>query len=270
MFTVADLTITSLDVIKCYSLAGDPMFELDELQNAQISNTQETQDITGKGGRKLNTLKRNKAVRVSGANGFISGGLLEAQTGGKFENKTSTPVAWRDFLVVNGNAATTEFKAVGAAGSEIEGLWVRNEDGTMGTKLTQAATAGADTFAYDPASKKLTFSDGAIENGTEIVVYYTRNIVGDVLVNDSAKYSQKMRMYIDFTAEDACSNVFHGQFYIPKADFSGNFDVDMGDNQTVHNFEIESLVGGSCVGAGGEHGALWTYTVFGVNASDAA
>lgn len=52
------------------------------------------------------------------------------------------------------------------------------------------------------------------------------------------------------------------QFDIPRADFSGDFDLAMGDNQTVHAFEAESLAG-SC----GNGGALWNYTVFGTVAA---
>ena len=66
-------------------------------------------------------------------------------------------------------------------------------------------------------------------------------------------------------AEDTCSNVYRVQFYIPKADFSGEFSFDLGDNQTVHAFEAEALAG-AC-GAGG---TLWTYTIFGANATDVA
>lgn len=71
--------------------------------------------------------------------------------------------------------------------------------------------------------------------------------------------------YIDALGEDKCANVYHIQFYIPKADFSGEFSFEMGDNQTVHSFEAEALAG-----ACGAAGSLWTYTIFGANAEDAA
>lgn len=266
MINVADISITALDTITAYDLAGEPRFVLDELQNAQISNTQERQDITGKGGRRLNTLKRNKAVTISGTNGLVSGGLMEAQTGSAFEHKTSTPVAWIDYLTVRSNAATTSYKAVGTAGAEITGLYVKAADGTIGTKLEQAATAAAGKFAYAPATKALTFNEGQLADGTEIVVYYTRNIAGNVVTNDSTKYSEKLQLYVDATGEDMCGKVYHIQFYIPKADFSGDFDIDLGDNQTVHAFEAESLAGGNCGSIGG---ALWTYTIFDGDAEDA-
>ena len=68
------------------------------------------------------------------------------------------------------------------------------------------------------------------------------------------------------SAEDKCGNVYRVQFHIPKADFSGNFDIDLGENQTVHAFEAESLAG-AC---GKKNGSLWTYTIFGEGAEDAA
>lgn len=269
MFNVADITITSLDVITAYSLAGVPRFVLDELQDATIANTQEREDITGKGGRKLNSLKRNKAVTISGTNGLLSGGLMEAQTGSAFEEKTSTPVECSETLVISGGKATTTYKAVGTTGAEIGALYIKTADGRASTKLEQAATASAGKFAYDPSTKELTFSESAYADGQEIVVFYTRNIAASVLNNDSEKYSEKLRLIVDATGEDRCANIYHVQIEIPKADFSGDFDIAMGDSQTVHAFEAESLAGANC-GATASKGYLWTYTVFGANAEDAA
>lgn len=262
---VADLTITSLETITGFDVVtGDYVFTLDELQNASIANSQEVTEITGKGGRKISQLKRNKTVTISGSNGMVSGGLLEAQTGGTFENKT-TEVLWTDYLTVSSNAATTSYKAIGTTGAEIEELYIRNGDGTLGTELEQGSTAAKGKFAYAPATKALTFS--GIDNGTEIVVIYKRKITADVLTSESDKYSKKMTLYVDALAEDKCANVYRVQFFIPKADFSGEFTLDMGDNQTTHDFEAESLAG-ACGAFSGS--LLWTYTIFGANTEDAA
>lgn len=262
---IQDITITSLETITAFDITtGNFMFVLDELQNATISQTQEKTDITGKQGRKLSSLKRNKAVTISGTNGLVSGGLLELQTGSEFENKLTT-VMWTDYITVSGNAATTSYTAVGTVGNEIESVYVKNSDGTLGdTVLTQDAAVAAGKFTYDPSNKALAFNEGEIDDGTEIVVYYLRQIQADVLENMSDNYSGKCALYIDAFAEDKCANVYRIQFYIPKADFNGEFSFEMGDNQSVHAFEAESL-SGAC----GTSGALWTYTIFGANAEDA-
>lgn len=263
---INDITITSLETITAFDIAtGAYRFTLDELQNAKIANTQEKTDITGKAGRKLNSLKRNKGVVISGTNGLVSGGLLEVQTGSEFKSVDEAPIQWTDYLTIASDAATTSYKAVGTAGNEIESVYIKNENGTLGEVLTQAEAAAEGKFAYDPATKKITFVADAYEDGTEIVVYYTRNVKADVLENISDSYSEKCKLYIDAFGEDKCNNVYRIQFYIPRADFSGNFDFDLGENQTVHAFEAESLAG-----ACGSAGTLWTYTVFGANAEDAA
>lgn len=257
-----DLAIVSLDTITCYGLTGEYLFTMDELQSASINNTQEKVDITGKGGRKLNSLKRNKAVTVSGTNGLLSGGLLELQTGGAFAENDAAPILWTEYVVVNGDKATTEYAAVGTAGAEITALYVKNAGNGISKILEQAESAAEGKFAYASSTKELTFAADEIEDGTEIVVQYMRNVAGNVLENMSESYSKKCQMYIDATAEDQCSNQYHVQFYIPRADFSGDFDVALGDNQTVHAFEAESLSGGC---GGGK--SLWTYTVFGATAA---
>lgn len=266
MFNVNDVTITSLETITAFDITtGNFKFVLDELQSATIAQSQDKTDITGRQGRKLSSLKRNKAVTISGNNGLISGGLMELQTGCAFENKVTT-VMWTDYLVVNNNEAVTSYKAVGTTGNEIESVYVKNADSTLGKKLEQNATATDGKFTYDPATKKLVFKEDEIADGTEIVVYYFRQIQADVLVNMSDKYSEKCALYVDCFGEDKCANVYRIQFYIPKADFNGDFSIEMGENQAVHAFEAESL-SGAC-GKTGTATALWTYTIFGVNAED--
>lgn len=274
MVNINDISLTTIETITAFDIVtGAFRWVLDELQNAKIANTQETTDITGKQGRLLNTLKKNKAVTVSGSNGLISAGLLETQTGCNFENKLTT-VMYPDYLTVSNNKAATTYKAYGTAGNEIETIYIRNPDGTLGAALTQDAAVAKGKFTYDPATKEINFYPGDpdatpaaipadIPDGTEIAVYYFRKIQANVLENLSDHYSEKVSLYVDAFAEDKCAKVYHVQFYIPKADFNGNFDIAMGDNQSVHAFEARSLAGTVCNGSGiGSGATLWTYTIF--------
>lgn len=258
---INDITITSLETITAFDITtGAYLFTLDELQNANIAQSQEKTDITGKQGRKLNTLKRNKAVTISGTNGIVSHGLLELQTGSNFENK-ATEVMWTDYITV-GTSTATAYKAVGTSGAEIIAMYVKNSDGTLGTKLEQASSVSAGKFTYDPSTKALAFHTDIV-SGTELVAYYKRKITADTMANMSDKYSGKCVLYIDALAEDRCANVFRLQIHVPKADFDGEFSLDMGDNQTIHEFSADAL-GGAC-GAGG---MFFNYTIFGANAED--
>ena len=53
---INDLIITSLETISAFDITtGAYLFSIDELQNASIAQSQDSTDITGKGGRKLAT-----------------------------------------------------------------------------------------------------------------------------------------------------------------------------------------------------------------------
>ena len=65
---MVDLIITSLETIRAFDItSGNYLFELDELQNVSIAQGQEKVDITGKQGRKLSSMKRNKTMTISGS-----------------------------------------------------------------------------------------------------------------------------------------------------------------------------------------------------------
>lgn len=263
MINIGDLTITELVYINAFDIVtGEFKFRLDELQNAKIANTQEKTDITGKQGRKLNSLKKNKAVVISGSNGLVSNGMLAIQVGSDFESKDDAPIMWPEDVVVNSNEAVISFSPVGTTGNEMMYAYVKNSSGVLTKKFEQGAETGEGIFTFDPGTKKLTFAAGAVEDGSVVAVYYKRAIKGNVLSNYSDHYSGKVELYVDALAEDSCANIYRIQFHIPKADFNGDFDFEMGDNQTVHSFEAEALAG-ACNSAG----KLWDYTVWGEEAA---
>lgn len=269
MVNLGDYSVTSIETITAYDAAsGDFKWILDELQNFTLAQSEETSNVTGKGGRRLNTLKRNKSISLNGANGYISTGLLETQTGGTTVNGLTT-VHWRDYLVVDHMEAKTTWKAIGTTGAEIKSAYVRNADGTIGQELIQArSTQQADMFTYDPATQTLNFN-ASIEDGTSIVVQYMRQINAPRLDNYSDTFAGKATLFVDVLVEDKCHNLYRGQFYIPTVDFSGEFSLEFGGDQSVHNFSAEALANSCLVSSAGKS-LLWTYTIFGMDEEDAA
>lgn len=269
MIKISDLSITSLEtIVACAINGGAFRFMLDELQSATIANTQENTTLTGRNGRTIGTLKRNKAVTVSGTNGMISLGLIAADVGDVRESENAK-VKVPDYLVVESSSgslfATTTYVAVGTVGNEIGEVYVKDASGVVTAVLEQASSAAAGKFAYDPETKKITFYEGDVVANSEITVYYQRQVLADVVIeNVSDKYSEKLELYIDAIAEDKCHNEYRAQFYVPYADFTGNLEITMGDSQVVHNFEATSL--SSACGNGSS--LFWKLTVFGADAED--
>lgn len=253
---VSKLIITEVAQITAFNNAGELEFIMDEVQNGSIKNSQEKADVTGRNGRKIASLKKNKAVTVSASNGVLVGGALAAQTGTEIE-QGSFKVRITDVMTVNSNKCMTTKTAVGTAGDEIGTIYTKNANGSLGTKLEQDTTAAAGKFAYDPATKEITVT--GIADGTELVAFYDVEVESARISNDSEKYSKVLKLYIDVVLQDQCDVEYAGQLIIQRADVSGEFELSLGGDSFAHAFEAESLAGG-CTGSTN----LWDLIVYGV------
>jgi len=262
---VNDLIITSLETATAFSrTTGALLWILDEMSQATISNTEDKEKLTGRNGRALGSLKKNKAATVKGTSGVVSTGMMATQVGYGAENGNFN-VNVPDELTVStatesGTTTSTVTLTYSPVGGKVKSIAVLQEDGQLGQVYS-----GTD---YTVADKTVTFaSTVTIANGTKVVAYYDRQISGDKVTNFSDKYSEIVDLYIDAFAEDKCTNTeYHIQFHFPKADFSGTFDIDLNGSQVTHAFEAEALAGNACrVGSGRE---LWTYIVYGEQLDD--
>lgn len=247
---------------------------LDDLQNVSLQNNEETTDITGKNGRKIASLKQNKTVTITGANGVINQGLMAAQTGGDYLYTEDYPVSWNETIrVTNANNIMTNFRAEGFAGQEIRTI-VRETNGgnidTIHPFKQVVSNPGEDEFTYDPETKVIKFGADP-EVGELLRVYYTRKVAATHVDNPADKFSIEGYAVFDCTARDLCNNYYRSQLVIPRAELTGNFTVDIGNDQTLHNFEINALASVSNCDAYVEGAAsiYWNFIVFNQDAPDA-
>ena len=262
---VNDLIITSLETATAFSRkTGALLWILDEMSQATISNTEDKEKLTGRNGRTLGSLKKNKAATVKGTSGVVSTGMMATQVGygaqsGDFN--VNVPDELTVSTVTESDTTTsTATLTYAPVGGKVKSIAVLQENGQLGQVYS-----GTD---YTVSDKTVTFaSTVTIANGTKVVAYYDRQISGDKVTNFSDKYSEIVDLYIDAFAEDKCTNTeYHIQFHFPKADFSGTFDIDLNGSQVSHAFEAEALAGNACrVGSGRE---LWTYIVYGEQLDD--
>ena len=251
------LSITQVDQITAFD-GNDLEFIMDEVTETTLSQEEEITDITGRGGRKIGSLKKNKAVTGKGTNGLIVGGALAAMVGSEVEENEEEKVRYTDTsLKVASNKASIEKKEslVGATGQEIIAVYVKNKDGSLGKKFTQNAAAAAGEFSYSDG--EITFNEGELVDSTELVAFYDIKVKAKKVSNVSDKYSKTLKLYIDCTAQDTCDNQYHVQFIIPRADFHGTFDLTFGGDPSTQDFEFGSLAGG----CGGSN-SLWDMVVF--------
>lgn len=254
-------TITSYDQIIGFDRTnGNLELIMDELNDFTLNHEEEKTDIAGKGGRTISSLKKNKKVTGSGTNGMLSGGTLAAMLGAEIEDGEYT-IRFTDPIIVSSNKGTTKETAIGTIGNEIGTIYVRDENNAYisgGKKLTQTSgTPATGEFSYDPATKSVDFFAGDIADGTEVIAFYDAKVTGKKISNNADKYSKRLSLFIDATCQDGCDNQFHGQFIIPRGDFTGNFEVQGGSDPATQGFEFTSLPD-LCTGKSD----LWDFILF--------
>ena len=254
-------TITSYDQLTGFDKTNGSLdMILDELSDFTLSHEEEKSDITGKGGRIISSLKKNKKVTGKGTNGMLSGGALAAMLGAEVEDGEHT-IRYTDTITVSSNKGVTTEVAVGTAGNEIGTVYVRDANNAYisgGKKLTQtSAEPTAGEFSYNPETKEIIFADGDVADGTEVIAFYDANVTGKKISNNAENYSKTLQLFIDVTCRDACDNLFHGQFIIDRADFNGTFDITGGSEPATLGFEFTSMPN-LCTGKSD----LWDFVLF--------
>lgn len=262
--TKDDLIITSLETIDAFDMNDQFLWTLDELTQATIQNTEDTEDVTGKHGRLLTSLKRGKSASVTGTNGVISAGMMATQVGSDVKAASNMKVRVTEFITVDTDANTGNFTSnvLTLSNSGVFAVALQNNDSTF-TDFTKTTETTVGSNQYKVSDSGITFNASDITAGAVLKIVYEKTIEGTRVTNvaDDNHTGATIKLYINAFAEDRCGNIFKVQFYFPRAMFSGSFDIDMGGSQVTHGFEAKALPGGC--GALANKGMLWTYTVFG-------
>ena len=238
---INEFTITEFTDFEAYDRASGALdFRLEDMQNFTLNATQDKTALTGKNGRIIGYKKQNKAITGEGTYGLISAGLMKAQTGGEITNG-KFKVKKSEIKNVTGGTVVTNATAVGVAGAEIGVIRVLNENGSIAEKYEQGVDADATHFSYDPATKTITLPTDAVKDGTNIEYAYEREVDGTMLNDPTDNFSETREVWIHCFGTDACDNKYYAAIYIPRADFSGEFSIELGGDQTVHNFSFDAM-----------------------------
>jgi hypothetical protein len=221
-----------------------------DMQNFTLTNGEETVYGTGKAGRRISALKRNKTTSISFDNAYVSLGQMAVQLGTTVETASTetllSPNVEAITVASGGLTAVTSYKAEGSVGSEIKVAYKANADGTpdLSKKFTQGTTATSTVFTYTPATKTITFASGvALVAGDKLVVSYDYLTDGKKIVNNGDNFSKTRMGILDMTLTTACDRetLYHGRMVFPILSSSGQFELALGGDQVIHNFTGDAL-----------------------------
>jgi len=243
-------------------VGADIYFLAEDLQNFKLTNGEETVYGTGKAGRRISAIKRNKTAGISFDNGFVSMSQMSAQTGSDITVADTTATILSPYVDVikagtGGTSAATTYKAEGTAGAEIKLIYKRNSDGSQGDKYVQAATASATEFSYAPETKALTLPTGIFAEGDELILTYEYKTKGKQLANSGDTFSKNGMGILEATVTSACDKetIYYARFIFNDLAASGQYEIGLGGDQTINSFTAESLPN-FCRG-----GSFWNFII---------
>lgn len=242
---INDFTITEFVNFEAYMRdTGMLDFRLEELQDFTVDATQDKTELKGKNGRVIGYKKQNKKLTGKGTYGMISAGLMKTQTGGDMVSGKHK-VKKSELKVVSGTTLITDAVATGTEGSEIGYIKELAANGAVTNVYEQSTVADETHFAYSATTKTITLpvkaSKGVIADGTKVVYAYEREVEATKITNPSDKFSEVREVWVHCFGTDACDNEYYIAIRIPRADFSGEFSINIGGDQTVQNFSFDAM-----------------------------
>ena len=189
--------------------------------------------------------------------------VLAAQNGTEVVTG-STDITYYDVITVGADgAATTKFKAIGTAGSEISYVYKVSADGTYSNTWEQTVTAAAEgQFAYSSADKSITFFETdpnkPVEGDTLACAYTFKSADNAQRVTINADGIPPVVLVSAYgVARDVCSGELFPCVIEGQAQVDGNwsFDVSADGEPVVQSLNMEFVKG--CL-----NNTLYTFTVF--------
>ena len=213
-FLLGNFSIDEIIEAVAETFEGDLLYTLDQLSEASIEISSESQDITDKNGNVVRTIYKNKTGTFNATNAFLHPQIMNATTGSKIVNATqAAPItsAPKIELVAAGATAFQLDSTIDANTLQVIGIF---GNGANSNPLT-AAEAGADpafsgldgTYSYNASTKKIAVPAAASDAPITYLVKYDRSYTDGIKITNNVKdfpSTVKLTLYCSYV--DPCDD----------------------------------------------------------------
>ena len=233
-FKLDDLIIDRIQVATAEDFSGNVLYTLTQLQEASISISAESNDVTDKDGNIVKRFWRAKTGEFTATNAFINLNILGEEAGsGKIEATAARHITAPGILIHKAASGATVTLANVTGTPKVYGL---ETNGTLGVAFQTGASATATTFAFDDQTGVLTIP---ISNDyVQYLIRYDREVAtGAVeMTNMADKFPGTIRLVLKVLCVDPCSADTLRAAYIdiPSFQVSPESEVSFSsDSQTI-------------------------------------
>lgn len=215
-FRLGNFSIDEIIQATAETFGGELLYSLDQLSEASIEIASESTDITDKNGNVVRTIYQNKTGTFNSTNAFLHPQIINATTGSKIENATTTaPIT---------DAPKFEVLVAGKTGYSLDANIVDDSLQVIGlygnganSKALTAADPGDDpafnvdtlegTYAYDSTAKTISLPAAATDAPTNYLVKYNRSYTSGIKISNNVKDfpdTVKLTLYCSYV--DPCDD----------------------------------------------------------------
>ena len=221
---------------------GEVLFSINQIENPSLSCTSEATDAVDALGTPITSFERSKSAEFSAENSIFDLSLLAAQMGTDKEvagtaNKIIVPKF--DSIIVAADNSAQELAHTPVEAPAV--IYAVNGDSSLGKKYNKAETAGADVFAYDAETNKITPPTG-LAAGTELFVMYEYESENAVSVTNSAvNFPKSFRFVMEILGCEVCNpdRLVYAYLDFPNCKLSSAVDLTF-TTEGKHPFSMKA------------------------------
>ena len=236
-FKLDDLIIDRIQVATAEDFSGNVLYTLTQLQEASISISAESNDVTDKDGNIVKRFWRAKTGEFTATNAFINLNILGEEAGsGKMEATAARHITAPGILVHKAASGRTVVLPNVVNTPKVYGL---ETNGTLGVEFqtgNNGGTASETTFAWDSQTGTLTIP--LSNDYVQYLIRYDRELASGAveMTNMADKFPGTIRLVLKVLCVDPCSADTLRAAYIdiPSFQVSPESEVSFSsDSQTI-------------------------------------
>lgn len=248
-FLLGNFSIDEIVEAVAENFDGELLYTLDQLSEASIEISSESQDITDKNGNVVRTIYTNKTGTFNATNAFLHPQIMNATTGSKIQSATQVaPIT---------NAPKIELVAAGATAFQLESTIDANTlqvigifgNGANSNPLT-AAEAGSDptfsgldgTYSYNASTKKLAVPAAGADAPLTYLVKYDRSYTAGIKITNNVKdfpSTVKLTLYCSYV--DPCDDELKA-LYVVLPSFQASPETTLSLNRGEQSIDFNGSI----------------------------
>lgn len=235
-FKLDDLIIDRIQVATAEDFSGNVLYTLTQLQEASISISAESNDVTDKDGNLVKRFWRAKTGEFTATNAFINLNILASESGNeKLVATSANKITAPGILIIKAEEGPTVVLANVTAGT-VPKVYGLETNGTLGKSFQTAGSASASTFVWDDSTGTLTIPDS--NEYVQYLIRYDRTVSENAvsIVNEADKFPGTIRLILKVLCVDPCSADTLRAAYIdiPSFQVSPECEISLSsDNQSI-------------------------------------